>query len=164
MWNSSTWETQQLCIKHVLHRLRCYSGLTTFSFSIYTKCYLLCLFKPTERTFRSWTHWLLEPRKSFRCARERERECELMTERWTEGAFFKNRPSQTHTPGLVQTPALSQKQGQAGCTSQSQHYSSEQSINKDKQRNRKKWDRKRHRGRRGREMRNGKKRGSRKAI
>lgn len=49
-------------------------------------------------------------------------------------------PSQTrsHTLGLVRTPASSQQQGQAGCTSQSQHHTSEQSISEEKQRNRRK--------------------------
>lgn len=28
--------------------------------------------------------------------RKGKKECEIMTERWTEGGFFKNRPSQTH--------------------------------------------------------------------
>ncbi len=145
MWNSPTWETQRPCIKHVIQCSHCYSGLTTFSFSIYTKYYLLWLFKPTERTFRSWALlWLLELRKSLRWDRKRERESVKWWQRGgqrvvslnTEPHTHLHRHTHTHTQGLVRSPATSQQQGQAGCASQSQHYPSEQSISEEKQKNR----------------------------
>lgn len=97
-----------------------------------------------------------------------------MTERWTEGGFFKNRPpcipsqTHTHTLGLIRTPALSQQQGQAGCTSQSQHHLSEQSISEEKQRTRgkktqKEW-RQRERERHGGKMRTERREGARKPF
>lgn len=66
----------------------------------------------------------------------------------------------TNTLGLV-TPASSQQRGQAGCTSQSQHYLSEQSISEEKQRRREK-GRKRSENRET--VRSGGKRGSQEAI
>lgn len=70
-----------------------------------------------------------------------------------------------HTQGLVRTPASTQQPGQTGCTSQSQHHPSEQSISEEKQRNREKRDGEiRQRRRHGRKRRKGKKTVSREAI
>lgn len=60
-----------------------------------------------------------------------------MTERWTEGGFFKNRPSQTHWVWFEPLLGLGSRVKRAALP-QSQHYPSEQSISEEKQRNREK--------------------------